>query len=241
MGNVITRNAGPERIVEAASKTMAMVTARGGDVKALAEGRLSALLSALVSNAQQLDQARSNGDMLHATLMARDSESDLEIGAVVDEIWNTLGRPAQSIDYNLIVGSGKNAWTDGDPIKQPHLMLVLAANIRNSNHPKLQEKKDGWAARLEQRAAAQATAAAPVEAGDAQMMALTMQRRTLANAAQVGLARLKRDLKNLGMTEAQVHEIIPDAPAASAASAATAENAQSAGNNQPAPKAEVVS
>lgn len=42
-----------------------------------------------------------------------------------------------------------------------------------------------------------------------------MQRRTLANAAQVELTRLKRDLKNAGLTEAQVHEIIPDTPAAS--------------------------
>jgi hypothetical protein len=40
-----------------------------------------------------------------------------------------------------------------------------------------------------------------------------MQRRTLADGVQVGLVRLKRDLKNLGMTEAQVHEIIPDVPA----------------------------
>ncbi len=39
-----------------------------------------------------------------------------------------------------------------------------------------------------------------------------MQRRTLADALQVALVRLKRDLKNQGMAEAQVHEIIPDVP-----------------------------
>ncbi|MGB8294999.1 MAG: hypothetical protein WCG85_06195 [Polyangia bacterium] len=46
-----------------------------------------------------------------------------------------------------------------------------------------------------------------------------MQRRTLADSAQVGLTRLKRDLKNLGMTEAQVHEIIPDDQSAPSATA----------------------
>jgi hypothetical protein len=39
-----------------------------------------------------------------------------------------------------------------------------------------------------------------------------MQRRTLADPLQVALVRLKRDLKNQGMTEAQIHEIIPDVP-----------------------------
>jgi hypothetical protein len=34
----------------------------------------------------------------------------------------------------------------------------------------------------------------------------------------VELTRLKRDLKNMGLSEAQVHEIIPDVPAASTAS-----------------------
>ena len=116
---------------------MTVATARGGDIKTLTETRLSALLSAMAMNGQQLVQARTNDEVVNATLMARDNESDLEIGAVVDEIWNSLGRPAQSIDYDLIVDSGKNARTDGDPVKQPHLMKVLAANIRHSNHPKL--------------------------------------------------------------------------------------------------------
>jgi hypothetical protein len=126
-----------------------------------------------------------------------------------------MGRPSQSVDYDLIVNGGKNVWTDGDPVKQPHLMGVLAANIRNSKHPKLADKKEAWAKRIEAKAAAQAQAAAPTETAHAQATGLTMQRRTLADATQVGLTRLKRDLKNLGMTEAQVHEIIPEAPTGS--------------------------
>ena len=118
------------------------------------EARLSALHAALVALEQQLNQARAASEVLHATLMARDDESDLEIGAVVDEIWNALGRPAQSIDYNLIVGSGKATWTDGDPVKQPHFMSVLAANIRQSGNTRLAEKKEAWATRIEQKATA---------------------------------------------------------------------------------------
>jgi hypothetical protein len=45
-----------------------------------------------------------------------------------------------------------------------------------------------------------------------------MQRRTLADTAQLALTRFKRDLKNLGMTEAQIHEISPEAPTSNGAS-----------------------
>jgi hypothetical protein len=64
--------------------------------------------------------------------------------------------------------------------------------------------------------------------------ALTMQRRTLANAVQVGLARLKRDLKNLGMTESQAHEIIPDSPVGTTATAPPQPLPQAAANVPPA-------
>jgi hypothetical protein len=214
MGKVIPRSASIDRIHEAASKALAIALARGGEIQALAEARIAPVITALGDNEQKLNQSRAEDDALHATLMARDNDSDLEIGAVCDEIWNTMGRPSQSIDYDIIVSGGKNVWTDGDPAKQPSLMGVLAANIRNSKHPKLADKKESWAKRIEVKAAAQAEAARPAEVSHARVTTLAMQRRTLADAVQLALTRFKRDLKNLGMTEAQVHEIIPDAPSA---------------------------
>jgi hypothetical protein len=213
MGAVIARSASVDRIREAAQKALTTSLARGSEVLALAQLRITPIITALGDNEQQLNQARADDDAKHAALLARDEESDLEIGSVCDEMWNAMGRPKQSIDYDLIVNGGKNVWTDGDPVKQPFLMAVLAKNIRNSNHPKLAAKKEEWAQRIEVKAAAQAEAAKPTEASYARVTGLTMQRRTLADALQVGLVRFKRDLKNLGMTEAQVHEIIPDVPA----------------------------
>jgi hypothetical protein len=197
---------------------MTASVARGGEILALAQTRVAPIVTALGDNEEQLKQVRTDDDAKHAALLARDEESDLEIGSVCDEMWNAMGRPSQSVDYNLVVNGGKNVWTDGDPAKQPALMGVLAKNIRNSTHPKLAAKKEEWAKRIEVKAAAQAEAAKPTEASYAQVLALTMQRRTLADALQVGLVRFKRDLKNLGMTEAQVHEIIPDTPPAPRAS-----------------------
>jgi hypothetical protein len=212
MGEIIARSAAIERIHEAAQRALTAARARGAEILVLAQTRIEPIITRLGDNEQQLKQARAEDDARHAALLARDEESDLEIGAVCDEMWNAMGRPSQSIDYNLVVNGGKNVWTDGDPAKQPALMGVLARNIRNSDHPKLAAKKEEWARRIEARAAAQAEAARPTEASYAQVAALAMQRRTLADALQVGLVRLKRDLKNTGMTEAQVHEIIPNVP-----------------------------
>ena len=234
MGQVITRNAGTDRIINDISKTVTNAAARGGEIQSLTAARLSAIYSAVLTIDQQWKQASNNGDVLHATLMARDAESDLEIGAVIDEIWNALGRSAQSADYDLIVGPGKKAWTDGDPAKQHHAMGVLAANIRNTNNAKLADKKEAWAVRIEQKAAVQKQAAEPIDASDALVTTLGMQRRTLAETGQVNLVRLKRDFKNLGMTEAQIHEIIPDNPTASSA-ATTNPTPQPTNNTQPAP------
>lgn len=216
MGGVISRNAGKKRIGEVAAKTLAAARARGGEVEALAEARLVSLLETFDGLAQQLQQARATDDSLHAALMARDSESDLEIRAVCSEIWNAMGRPAQSPDYDLIVGSGTKAWTDGDPAKQPHLMAVLAANIRSSRHAKLVDRKEGWAKRIDACAAAQAEAAKPTDAARAQIIVLGMQTRAAADSLQIALTRLKRDMKNSGMTEVQIHEIIPDVSATAA-------------------------
>jgi hypothetical protein len=212
MGSVIARSAAVERIFEAARKALTASRARGAEILALAQTRIEPIITVLGDNEQQLKQARAEDDAKWAALLARDEESDREIGSVCDEIWNAMGRPSQSIDYNLVVNGGKKVWTEGDPTKQPALMAVLAKNIRNSDHPKLAARKEEWAKRIEAKATAQAEAARPTEGSYAQVTTLTMQRRTLADALQVGLVRFKRDLKNLGMTEAQVHEIIPDMP-----------------------------
>lgn len=117
--------------------------------------------------------ARAEDDGRHAALLARDAESDLEVGAVCNEIWNAMGRPRQAIDYDLIVNGGKAVWTDGDPAKQPAMMALLAQNIRATTHAKLAERKEDWAKRIEAKAAAQAEAAKPAESSYARLTYLT--------------------------------------------------------------------
>jgi hypothetical protein len=137
MGSNIARSASVARIKDSGEKTMAAATARGGEVLELAQKRVAPVMAMLATCEQQLSQACTEDDIEHASLLAKDNESDLEIGAVLDEIWNLMGRPKQSVDYDLIVNGGKSVWTDGDPAEQPAMMSLLAENIRGSDHPKL--------------------------------------------------------------------------------------------------------
>ena len=91
-------------------------------------------------------------------------------------------------------------------------MSVLAANLRSTQHPRLQARKEEWASRLEAAAQTQTQAAKALDAAELEVMRLAMRRRGLAQAAQVMLTRLKREFKNVGMSQAQIHEIIPGSP-----------------------------
>ncbi|MCU0691256.1 MAG: hypothetical protein MUF54_07640 [Polyangiaceae bacterium] len=210
MGNIVPRSAAADTIIEHYDSALAKARAREELVRAPAEVRLGSLEPAIRLVQTTLQGAESAADAATAKLLASDLDSDNAIGATLDEIWNALGRPAQSIDYSLIAGTGKAQWTDGDPIEQHLLMKVLATNIRATNAPTLQQTKETWAARIEAKAAAQEAASTETRGADVTVFAARAQQRGLANLAQVAISRLKRDYKNLGLTESQIHEIIPD-------------------------------
>jgi hypothetical protein len=89
-------------------------------------------------------------------------------------------------------------------------MTILASRIRKTNAPALQAGKDAWAKRIEDKADPQQKAAAALKDAEVKVGVTRGIARAVADLAQVALTRLKRDLKNLGMTETQIHEIIPD-------------------------------
>ncbi|MCU0693662.1 MAG: hypothetical protein MUF54_19920 [Polyangiaceae bacterium] len=210
MGQVIPRSAAPETIMEHVDQTLEIARARGEVFKAPAEARLAATHAAVQQVEASLTTALGAAATAHTKLLAADRDSDLTVGAVLDECWNALGRPAQSVEFSLVAGAGKASWTDGDPSVQHQFMQVLAGNFRRSTAELLQARKEEWAKRIEDKAAVQQAAAAEVSTADATVFGVQAQLRGLANLAQVCLGRLKRDYKNQGLTETQIHEIIPD-------------------------------
>ena len=191
MGDVVSKTASVERIIADFRATLENARLRGGEIRSLAEARLEA-------------------DKAWSALLAADYESDRTIAIVLDEIWNAMGKPVHCPDYTIIAGEGKSQWTDGDPIRQHYGMRVLAEKIRSSSHPEVQKNRMEWSKRVEMKALAQESAARPAEEAMAQYEVANGSLRAMTGSAQLSLTRLKRDYKNMGMSEEQVHEIIPD-------------------------------
>ena len=209
MGSVVPRSAGPERIFEDFGEALDNGQRRTGAVKETVETRLGPLAVGVDMAEDEWTADKAALDEADKVLMVIDIGSDLEVGAVIDEVWNGLGRPASSVEYTLIAGRGKAQWTDGNPREQAILMAILAANLRRTTAPTLQAGKEGWAQRIDARTALQAPAADLVRKAEAKLAVSAGIARGVADLAQVALARLKRDLQNIGQTEAQIHEIIP--------------------------------
>ncbi|MFT3772880.1 MAG: hypothetical protein QM820_46435 [Minicystis sp.] len=210
MGKVLPRSASPERILADFDESLKQARLKEGEVQKAAEARLGPLEAGVGKAEDDIEVDKAAVDELDDVLLSLDAASDLEIGAVLDEVWNALGRPASSVEYTLIAGRGKAQWTDGDPRQQPMLMTILASRLRQSTAFALQDGKDGWAKRIEAKATAQQKVATNLQAAEAKLGVSTGIARGVADLVQVALARFKRDLQNLGMTEAQIHDVIPD-------------------------------
>ena len=167
MGKIIPRSASAERIFTDFRAALKNGRKSGGEIKKVVEARLVPLEAGASTAVSDVESTTETVDDLEGTLFTVDGGSDLEIGAVLDEVWNALGRPASSVEYTLIAGRGKAQWTDGDPREQPMLMAILATRLRQSTAFALQDGKESWAQRIEAKAAAQQLVADSLKAAEA--------------------------------------------------------------------------
>ena len=212
MGEVVRSNAAVEEIEEDVLKAALNAAARGGEVAAAGESRLGPSVAAIVSSKAVMLAAQSAASLAWAPVEAEDGKADKTIGRVRDAMWNALGRPKQHAALDGAVPGGIGTYTNGDIHGQPALMGVFAARIRATETPKWSEAaREAWATEITVSAGALKTvldAHAPHAA--AETVAEAGYRSAIRNGHSK-LAMFKRDLLNLGMTEAQAHEIIPDA------------------------------
>ena len=138
MGSVVPRSAGTERIFEDFGEARDNGRRRAVAVKDTVETRLGPIEVGVNAAKAEHEADKAALEEADKALLVIDSASDLEVGAVIDEMWNALGRPASSIEHTLIVGRGKAQWTDGKPAEQPTLMTILASGIRRTTAPALQ-------------------------------------------------------------------------------------------------------
>ncbi len=215
MGDVIRASAAVDDIFADARSAHTEAISKGGKVQSLAEEILGPALGMVGAFEDDLKAARATLVPLAAAVNAENERADAEINRIYDETWNDVGRPAYDRYLTLMYPNGAVYYTDGDTVGQPARMELLAKLYDRKLHPKLSaEQCAAFAARV--RTAAAALKADLDAAADPTITVVQLERvRTaLGRVAQYELANFKRALKIAGLSEAKIHEIIPDRPAA---------------------------
>lgn len=212
MGEIISATAAVARVEDHVRRAYTTAAAREGEVAAAAESRLGPAIAAIDSAKALLTAAKKTENVAWALVLAADAKADPGIGDVRDQMWNALGRPKQSPHLDQVFPGGIGTYTAGDPTGQPLLMQVLHSRILGGSAPQWKEPlRAGWAAQIE---ALRTPYAAAIEAYRPAEAAAVVAEAAYRAAVRSGHARLrsfKRDLQSLGMSETQIHAIIPDA------------------------------
>jgi len=202
MGEVIRRGAARTKIIEDLRATRTAAAARaglpGGEVWAEGPVRLDPILTLWDESARRHLAALAEFQPLGAT--------------IDDDAWNHIGRPAADPVFDLLFPGGTAAYVQGPVADQPDLMRLLADLLESNLDPRLAAKAPAFAATL--RTAADALEAA-VEAARKPAAKVALFSRTLTAVAQSGhvaLAKLKRHWRAAGLSEADIHTVIPDRP-----------------------------
>jgi hypothetical protein len=189
---------------------------------------------AAIDSAVELQKAASEAEAVAwAAVLAEDAKSDAGIGNVRDAMWNALGRPRQSPFLDQVFPGGVRTYTSVDPRQQPVLMEVLRSRLLSLAVPQCpKEICEGWAAQIESLRQPYQSAVDTHRPTEAAAMVADVGYRSAVRAAQARLAAFKRDLRTLGLTEPQIHEIIPDATAGTSGATSTQSAPASNGEGQ---------
>jgi hypothetical protein len=134
---------------------------------------------------------------------------------VHDITWNYIGRPASDGKFALLFPGGADHYIDGEAEKLPDRMELLAQLFEKNLHPKLSAAQNQEAAgKLRDAAKAYQDALDAARIPVAKLVLLERTRTTMGRSAHATLANYKRLLKVAGLTEAQIHAIIPNRPRA---------------------------
>jgi hypothetical protein len=212
MAELISARADVGRIEDHVRRAWRAAQARTGEIAEAATERLEPAVAS-IDSALALKKSTEEAEATAWSLvLAEDTKSDELIGSVRDAMWNAIGRTRQNAALDQVFPGGVRTYTSGDPRAQPLLMQVLESRVTSAAAPQWTDAmKQGWVAELEAARSSYATAVEahrPIEA--AAQVAMTAYRAAV-RTGQARLRAFKRDLQNLGLSEVQIHEIIPDA------------------------------
>lgn len=210
MGEVISASAAAAKRIEDFRTTLGRCEARGVAAKDASDRFLAPVLLLADAAEEQRKSAREALADAEAKVDAVDARADGDIGAVRDDLWNALGRPANSPVMSAVFAGGIGSYTGQSDDMQPVMMRVLGGRLAAIDDAALQDRKSGWVQRI--AAAREAMEQVLPSLRDAKAAAIIAEAAyyDAARAARRALVKMKSYLKIEGWTEAQVHELIPD-------------------------------
>lgn len=215
MGELIRPNAAADDIFTDVRTSYANAVAKGGDCKERAEQVIKPVIVLIDAIDAELKTAQEVAAPLLADVRAKNEEADAELLRIFDDTWNDVGRPANDRYLSLLFPGGASYFTDGDTPGQPVRMELLAKLFDRNLHPKLTAAQcTAYTGRVRAAAADLKGALDAASVPSANAALLERVRTSLARAAQFELVNLKRMFKVDGLSEAEIHAIIPDRPTA---------------------------
>jgi hypothetical protein len=213
MGEVIRRSAAREAIVADLDTTMRNAKARGGSVAARSEERLGVVLALHADLEPKRTHIERELATAESVVAAHDADADDLVGALADEYWNLIGRPANDPVYSTIVPGGIATYTKGAVDDQPAAMEVFATLLESGLETRVPaEKRAAWAAQVRESSTALGSAIDAATPLRTRRRVMTGVAEAIARTGQKELVKLKRQLLVDGMSEADIHTIIPDRP-----------------------------
>jgi hypothetical protein len=211
MGVLINKKAAVDDIASDCRTTLTAAEARGGTTQSLAQQYLKGPLGVFDLVEQRLRSAEAVLAPLLAQLDVKDDDADGLLGRISDEIWNDIGRPAQDATFSLLFPDGIGFYTDGPDDEQPVKMELLAELLEANLHPKLDPKKaKALGKQIRDSAKVLRTAVEQTATPRAQVAMLSRARTAIARSLQMALVNLKRHYKATGLSDSEIHSIIPD-------------------------------
>jgi hypothetical protein len=215
VGEVIPKDGAVDDILTDLRATLDAATVRGAQLRADAERFLLQTTTLAEQVTRDLADQKRALVPLEQAVHARDARADDLLAASYDRIFNELGRPGRDPLLTLMFPGGFGGYTDVPDEEQPDLMDMLVELLLKGVHPGISSATvSEITAPITVAAAEYRTAVDALRAPRTRVKHLTRLRTTLARSGQVQLARLKRHWKAEGMSEADIHQMIPDRPSA---------------------------
>ena len=218
MSGIIPNNRNAARIDGHLRRTLMTANSRGGEIAAAGQARLGPAIAEIDAALASRQPALDAEAIARTNVATEEHRSKVLIGAIRDAMWNALERPRHNRHLAQVFPDGVATYTDEDPLRLPVFINVLKSRITACAAPLLKdEQRAAWVAQLEDARKALDEVLEVHRPTEALASVTEATYRSAVRRGHEQLRMFKRDLENLGLSRAQIFDIIPDgAPAVKA-------------------------